>query len=579
MPRLISLILWLVLAAPAVADPVADEAVTLARMGAADLALTVLDRQPPDRLTHPERWMARERTRLDILGMESRWEAVVEWAERLPAGLPRDFLILARTRQVHALLALERPAEARMLLTDLIWFSGDTVSHAWLDAWRRMLAESYQKEGLAADALSTLRRLRQDRGEAAEIPLPMEARILMDQGRNGEAAGILESETSPEARALSALARLRSEQDAPLDLRRAMEEAARADRLPPEARARYLAVAALAAGRTEDLPARAATLEAAMALQHRLPFQDGLFRLPADDLWETYQALGEAEGNRLQLLIGDDDAWFEAAEALGEEEGVRFRGMLTVVALRGEGEAARERAHRLLAGQLLEQSDGDALLDALYLEGERFGAPERVPVAVRHLLAEHALQRGDLATASALMAGLSSPPEGADPFDWGLRRARLLILGGQEEAGIDGLYDVLAGVRTLEREAADRFTQVLFDLQTVRRHDAAVHLFRAVAPRLEDARQSREILYWEADSHKALGDHEQAARLYLRSAAMGNGIADPWGMTARFQAAEALADAGLVRDAGAIYADLLRVTREQERRVLLRQRLQELELR
>jgi hypothetical protein len=121
--------------------------------------------------------------------------------------------------------------------------------------------------------------------------------------------------------------------------------------------------------------------------------------------------------------------------------------------------------------------------------------------------------------------------------------------------------------------------QVLFDLQTLRRHDAAVHLFRAVGPRLEEPRQAREVLYWEADSHKALGQNEEAARLYLHSASQGDGPADPWGMTARFQAAGALAEAGLVSDARALYSDLLRVTREPERRVLLRQRLQQLELR
>lgn len=50
-------------------------------------------------------------------------------------------------------------------------------------------------------------------------------------------------------------------------------------------------------------------------------------------------------------------------------------------------------------------------------------------------------------------------------------------------------------------------------------------------------------------------------------------------MTARFQAAGVLAEAGHVSDARALYLDLLRITREPERRVLLRQRLQQLDLR
>lgn len=579
MPRILLLIVCLGLASVSSADALVDEAMTLARLGAADLALSTLDRQPPDRTAHPDRWTARERARLEILGMEGRWNSVVERAARLPAGLPRDFLVWARTRQAHALLELGRAAEARDLLRDLIWFSSDAVNFEWLDAWRRMLAESYRLDGAPGDALSTLRRLRQDRGAESGIPLPLEARILLDEGRDDEVISLLETETGLEARALRGLAMLRADPESPAVIRSAMEEAAAVEGSEPQARARFLAVAAMAAQQGEEGAGRVSALQAAVAHQHHLGSTDNDFRISADTLWEAYRSLGEAAGNDRQLLIGDDDAWLEAAGALEEGQSVTIRGLLSVVALRGHDEAARDTAHRRLAGSLVADADGRDVLDALYLEGSRFGAPERIPEAVRHLLAENAMARGDLDAASMLMAGLSAPPEGVDPFEWGLRRSRLLILGGQEEAGIDALYDLLADARRLDADAADRFMQVLFDLQTVRRHDAAIHLFRAMAPRLEDPRQSREVLYWEADSHKALGDHEQAARLYLRSASMGEGFADPWGMTARFQAAQALASAGLVADARSLYTDLLRVTREQERRVVLRQRLQELELR
>ncbi|OOG20522.1 hypothetical protein B1C78_17280, partial [Thioalkalivibrio denitrificans] len=542
-------------------------------------ALATLDRQVPDRLAHPERWMARERARLEILGMEGRWQAVVDRAARLPGGLPLDFVIWVRSREAHALLALERPTEARALLRDLIWFSGDAVPASWHDAWRRMLAEAYRMEGLPADALSTLRRLRQDRGAEADIPLPLEARILMDQDRHDEAAGLLEGTELPEGMALRWLALLHSEQASPEQVRQSMNEAALGDDVSDGDRARYLAVAAEAALRMADPVVRADTLEAAFGLQHLVREENSGFGLPADALWEAWLVLGEAAGNERQLLMGDDEAWLAAAAEVEPEAAVTGRALLAVVALRSRDEEVRAHAHHLLAEHVLTLQHGDRVLEMLYLDGRRFGAAEQVPVTVRNLLAEQAMGRGELDTASALMAGVALPPEGADPFDWGLRRARLLILGGQEEAGIDGLYDVLAGVRSLESDAADRFLQVLFDLQTVRRHDAAIHLFRAMAPRLEDPRQVREVLYWEADSHRALGEYEQAARLYLRSAAMGNGLSDPWGMTARFQAAQALADAGLVADARTLYTELLRITRDPERRVVLRQRLQELELR
>jgi hypothetical protein len=90
----------------------------------------------------------------------------------------------------------------------------------------------------------------------------------------------------------------------------------------------------------------------------------------------------------------------------------------------------------------------------------------------------------------------------------------------------------------------------------------------------------REILYWQADSHKALRDYPRAAWLYLKSATLldAKGL-DPWGQTARFQAAEVLADAGLPEDARRIYEGLLRVTREPDRRAAIKYKLQELWLR
>ena len=98
--------------------------------------------------------------------------------------------------------------------------------------------------------------------------------------------------------------------------------------------------------------------------------------------------------------------------------------------------------------------------------------------------------------------------------------------------------------------------------------------------RSEDPRQQREILYWMADSRNALGEYQSAAELYLRSAHFrgGNGK-DPWGHSARYQAAEALSKAGLVADARGVYRQLLDETADQRRRAVLERQLQQLWLR
>jgi tetratricopeptide (TPR) repeat protein len=150
----------------------------------------------------------------------------------------------------------------------------------------------------------------------------------------------------------------------------------------------------------------------------------------------------------------------------------------------------------------------------------------------------------------------------------------VLILGGRIDAGIDALRKLLASKAELD---PDHVLQVVFDLQTLGRNQAALEFFHALAGRQLDAEHQRELLYWMADSYKALGDHIQAARLYLQSAIRpGPFTMDPWAQTARFHAAEELAAAGLVDDARRLYQQLLNATHDTGRQAVLRRALQQL---
>ena len=76
-----------------------------------------------------------------------------------------------------------------------------------------------------------------------------------------------------------------------------------------------------------------------------------------------------------------------------------------------------------------------------------------------------------------------------------------------------------------------------------------------------------------------MGEYEQAARMYLRSAGLIDAYAmDPWAQTARYHAAEALAQSGLIEDARMILEHLLSVTHAPERRSVLKHQLQQLHL-
>ncbi len=101
----------------------------------------------------------------------------------------------------------------------------------------------------------------------------------------------------------------------------------------------------------------------------------------------------------------------------------------------------------------------------------------------------------------------------------------------------------------------------IFDLQTLHRDKEAlpvrVDSLRPTSPPNSAAR----CLYWTADSYKAVGNYTKAAELYMRSAMLpGPFTMDPWAQTARYQAAQMLAQAGYIEDARNLYNGLLSAT-------------------
>jgi tetratricopeptide (TPR) repeat protein len=178
------------------------------------------------------------------------------------------------------------------------------------------------------------------------------------------------------------------------------------------------------------------------------------------------------------------------------------------------------------------------------------------------------------------MAGLAAPPDGSDRFEWDLRRARVAIFTGDVDQGVKLLRQLLASDdRDWDQQQVDRLLQVVFDLQTVQYHQQALMLFGAVLDKRLDPQQRRELLFWMADSSQALERYDQAAYLYLKSAILSDPMAmDPWAQTARYRAAKALVEAGLLKDARQIYTSLLRATRDASRKAVLSNEIQRLHL-
>lgn len=557
-------------------DPALDEVIALARGNAADLALALMDQRQGEFAAAPARWERWEVERLHVLGTRRDWTIIEERTRELPAAASAAFRSAALTARIDALLELGQAGEARRLLRELIWAAEATPDPASVDRWRRQLIQGYVGDGLVDDAATAIQRRRQDDPREAARWVPVEAALLLRAGQPRQAITALAGRRDALAQALNLAAGLRTRELTSAAVFDAAVKLAVAKVTPDEVRGVCWLVAAEAADAHGNAPARIAALERALTAPRSVTLPAGVFESGAGEVWEAYLAHGSRLGNSLQLVIGSDADWFAAAEARFDAEPVAARALYSVVTQRGAEAASREQAHWQFARLIAREPNGGELLAALYLERTRYPEPEAVPAPVRYLLIDGVLARPDIPLASRLLAGLSEPPSGADPAEWHLRRARVFVLAGDTKAGLRALDELIASGEPFE---VDRLLQVVFDLQTLEEHRGAL---RFLTPLLEwelPPQRRRELLFWTADSHAALANHVEAARLYLASALLLDPVAmDPWAQTARYQAANALAKARLWADARRQYASLLGATQDPARQAVLRHELQQLVL-
>jgi len=544
----------------------------LTKGGATQLALRLLDQYQPA-ATQTEAWMLWEKERYALYRAQHNWAPLAERATSLPAGLPPEFVHWAKTEAARARLSANDAEGARRVLRDLLW--QEQGSRDERAEWRQLVIRSYLIENNVSDALTALQQYHEDFQVSSPAWRQLEATILIRAGKPKEAYALVGDIKTHDGQLLTLLAGLQGEMLPPATvLTRALSLAEETRNKPALNHQAWLLVAE-AAERANDPLRRMYALERALtnAREHAAP--DALLAANADDLWQVYEDYAEAVGNEARLLVGNDAAWLKKAESYQRDDAMQARAFYAFLSGHA-GIETRKLAQQRFTDSLIE--DGRAeVLRALYTTSRRYPDLKAVPEYARYQLADQALAGYDITFAARLMQGLENPPAGEDPDSWALRRARVLIYAGDQSGAVQLLNGILAGKKNLDDAFAERFIQVLFDLQAAGQHTQVIALLETVFQLNKNPRIQRECLYWMADSKAALGEHQQAAELYLRSATYQHPTGgDMWGQTARYHAAEELGKAGLTQDARLVYQALLRHADDAKQRAVIERNIQQL---
>ena len=556
----------------------------LTQIGLSGLAMRMIEQQQK---LYPEftvDWYAFEFKHIETLSSLERWQDIIDRTDLLLAQavpgqqISPKIASWFRSQKAIALLKLGDAEQALNEARTLLW-EGGGEDRDRTALWRRLIIRAYLQMDYVEDANKGLLKYRQDYGDYKSDWRLLQAQALLRANRPAEVIELLADEESHKARALRLLAAVRARPGyAGHYIKDIKTQLADASLTQPQQRA-YFYVLYEAALTKKDLVLAAETAEQLLALSRTHAVLGEYFSISADDLWRLYEQLGERAGNQYSLLKGDDTAWNKRAGDIRKKEPVRARGMYAVVAFTTQEEAKRQLAHKEIADSLAITDGGLEVVNQLYMHSSKAGSPENLPVEVRYRLVDHALSVGDISLAATMMASLPQPPEGEGYFDWQMRKARVLILEGEYEKGEAELRMSLQGITELNADMVDRYLQVVFDLQTIKRHEQALELFDLLPLAAMDDKLKREIYYWKAESSYELERYDQAALLYMKSAKAGDEtMSDLWAQSARFKASDALLKAGLYDDAQHAYSELLRITSSDSRKRLIRQKLQHIRL-
>ncbi len=576
-------VLFFLLLAPAAADPANESASpelvqvrTLIRANVLGLAESILENQAPPPVPNGA-WLNWERQLWALYRVTGQWRQLIDRVQAIPPAFPTSIHEEAERIASEAHLALGEGDQARQILRRHLL--SPTVSEYSKIQLRRRIIDSYLREERLDDAITAVRIFQSDYRPQDRDWLLLAGSIALQSGNPSEVVRLLSALDDPEARILILRARF-EEKEAPY--RDLME---RGTRMLGDPRYRQwkkplLAVMVKAAETQGLLRARVDFLEQYLMEQEPSPaeIRPGIPRYDASDLVEGYSDLSATFPTFMELVQEVPPSWNRLSLRVNGEDDLTRRSCWAELVVDHRDPVLRLQAMDQWT-QAAISADRWKLVSLLFGEGAPMGALRLTPQTGLQL-SYKALEVGDYQLAAdAIATDVSVLPLQPSPEDWFLYTARVFIIAGRYQEGIERLRQFIRLPVRLSSGQVDRGLQVIFLLQEAQRHESALALLDLIHFRSPGGKFDREIPFWEAESLEAIGQYREAAQQFLTSALKHQDGFDEWGRSARFRAAEALLKGHFFDDARALILDLLDRAEAPESAAELHRKLQQIGLR
>ena len=484
----------------------------------------------------------------------------------------------------RAHIKLKNSSAALQILRELIWMTEKKVIKnlpGQLQSWRQLIIQAYLVDGNIVDAELAMLRYQQDHASPTEEWKRARATVLILAGKPQDAVLLLAGQRHMHSRTIYYLAKLLSGKSTPTEVLKNTRKLASNKTFSDSTRRQFWLVATRAALRLKNDVVAIDSLQRALML---LPRSDRLSqneRLLFDpnvmDLWTLYTSYGVQLTDKWKISRNDDTVVFTKASNLAAKKPIQALALSSLLINNSENVNSLRAAHELFVTLINDDPQGLLLLQHIYLHESMSKHKEFIPEHLRLKLIDAALSDSDIQTASELIQTVNKPPVGEDAVYWKLRKARIMLLAGEQHKSTQLLRDLIKDTAVFQVDQMDRLMQVLFDLQTIGLHRDAIELFTALPMQGQTAQRQRELHYWIAESFGKINEFLLSARHFLLSAGLFDANAqDPWAQTARYQAAQMLVKGQAYQDAGRIYNNLLNITKDPGRRAVLQNKIQQL---